>query len=53
MKKLNFKQLEMIQGGKLDQATVCGLGVALAIFVPNPFTIGLALATCLSGDTAQ
>ncbi len=50
MKKLSFEKLERIQGG---DATGCGIGVGLAFFAPNPFTIGLALALCLTGDTRR
>jgi hypothetical protein len=50
MKKLEIQQMVTCQGGKLDQATVCGIAAGFAIVVPNPWSIGAALAVCLSGD---
>ena len=50
MKEISFEQMEKIEGG-LDSATACGAGVGLAVFLPNPATIALALAVCLSGDS--
>lgn len=50
MKKLEMNQMENFQGG-ISQELACGISVGLAIGAPSPWTIGLAMLMCLSGDS--
>jgi hypothetical protein len=50
MKKLNEQKLETLIGG-VDDGTACGLAIAVAICIPNPFTLIAAAGFCLVGDT--
>ncbi len=52
MKTLKTNQLENVQGGQ-DDGTACGAGVAAAIIFPGPWTLLLAVALCVTGDSAQ
>lgn len=51
MKSLDFNQLQEFSGG--DAGTTCGVGVALLVIFPSPWTLIGAAALCLTGDTAR
>jgi hypothetical protein len=49
-RKLSLDEMSLLDAGKMDAATMCGFGVAIAIFAPGPWSL-LGLALCLVSDT--